>query len=94
MSTSRYEDEVMKYIRLLSSVVCPLGVCMHLPAAEFCVINSTELQNALNTAASNGKANLIRVVAGNYLAPVGGFSYNASIGANNNNLWGNTGADL
>lgn len=46
-------------------------------AATFCVETATELQNALDTAASNGESDIIRVAVGTYEAPAGGFALNA-----------------
>jgi len=45
--------------------------------AVFCVSNATELQNALNTATSNGENDTIRVVQGTYTS-TGIFNYVSS----------------
>jgi hypothetical protein len=44
-------------------------------AAAFCVGNATALQSALSTAATNAQNNTIKVRAGTYHAPDGGFVY-------------------
>lgn len=46
-------------------------------AAVFCVTTSAELQQALDTAATNGEANEIQVHSGSYAVPVDGFVYSA-----------------
>lgn len=59
----------------LSVLLAPRGAVR---AAAFCVHDSADLQAALDTAASNGESDEIRVGTGLYLAPVGGFTYNPS----------------
>ena len=59
----------------LSVLLAPRGAVR---AAAFCVHDSAGLQAALDTAASNGESDEIRVGTGLYLAPVGGFTYNPS----------------
>src|SRR6056297_379442 len=44
-------------------------------AAEFCVESSTELQAALDAAASNNESDVIRISVGDYPSPPGGFSF-------------------
>ncbi|MEO5560528.1 MAG: hypothetical protein ABIO49_11540 [Dokdonella sp.] len=44
-------------------------------AATFCVATATALQTALDTASTNSENNTIKVQAGTYLAPLGGFGY-------------------
>ncbi|MEZ5471721.1 MAG: hypothetical protein R3E90_08065 [Marinicella sp.] len=61
----------MKLIVLLLSIT----VAVTVKADEFCVTNSSELVSALNTAATNGQSNHIKISQGTYLAPSGGFVY-------------------
>ena len=51
-------------------------------AADFCVGNSAELQAALDTAATNNESDTIRIRAGDYPVPAGGFEYLPSTTAN------------
>lgn len=44
-------------------------------AATFCVSNSTQLQDALNTARLNNEDDTIRISTGTYTAPTSGFTY-------------------
>jgi hypothetical protein len=53
---------------LVSGIFCAGGSW----AAEFCVTNATELQDALTTATTNGSPNLIKIVQGTY---TGHFTY-------------------
>ncbi len=48
-------------------------------ATEFCVTNSAQLNAALILARFNGEDDVIRIAAGQYPAPVGGFIYNATV---------------
>ena len=43
--------------------------------AEYCVSNSTEIQNALTASEANNQADVIRIVQGTY---TGNFTYNSS----------------
>ncbi|MEN1728699.1 MAG: choice-of-anchor Q domain-containing protein [Pseudomonadota bacterium] len=43
--------------------------------ADFCVTNSAQLQLALNTSENNGQSDTIRIAAGSYTAPSGGFIF-------------------
>lgn len=45
------------------------------PAAEFCVDDADALQGILDTAASNGQDDHIKLVQGNYPAPPGGWTF-------------------
>jgi len=54
-----------------------LGLTGVVSAGEFCVSNSTELQNALTGAEANGQDDLIKVQQATY---VGNFTYNSSEG--------------
>ncbi len=51
--------------------------------ATFCATSSSELQAALDSAASNGQADVIRVQTGTYSAPAGGFVFNAALVVDN-----------
>jgi hypothetical protein len=51
-------------------------------AADFCVGDSAELQAALDTAASNNESDTIRIRAGTYPVPAGGFDYTPTGTAN------------
>ena len=53
-------------------------------AATFCVVNSMELQNALDEANINKQNNIIKIAVGNYTTPGFQFNYNA---ANSNTGW-------
>lgn len=59
------------------SIVCDAGAYEFQP--PLCVTNSSELQAALEFARSNGIDDEIRIAAGHYPAPPGGFLYNAQI---------------
>lgn len=50
-----------------------------LSAAEFCAINSAELQQHLETAANNSEDDVIRIAAGTYPAPDDTFLYDGAI---------------
>jgi len=43
----------------------------------FCVTTSAQLQNALASADSNGQSDVIRIAAGTYVVPPGGFKFSA-----------------
>ncbi len=70
-------------VRLAAQIVfaCVLGcgplLATPAVAATFCVYTSTELQNALTTAQTNGEDDVIKITTGTYVAPSGGFSYQA-----------------
>lgn len=61
-------------------LLCGLLACGQVAAATFCATSSSELQAALNTAASNGEHDTIRIRRGTFLAPSGpvGFNYFSS----------------
>jgi len=65
---------------LQALLLCSVMASGQAAAATFCVTNATELQAALNTAASNGQNDTIRIRRGAYLAPSGptGFNYFSS----------------
>lgn len=72
----------VRRLRLAVSVVA-LGAASILPlaptrAATVCVGNSAELQNALDTAESNGTDDVIHLRTGTYPVPGGGFRYLSS----------------
>ncbi|QQR74878.1 MAG: hypothetical protein IPJ17_04640 [Holophagales bacterium] len=72
----------VRRLRLAVSVVA-LGAASILPlaparAATVCVGNSAELQNALDTAESNGTDDVIHLRTGTYPVPGGGFKYLSS----------------
>ncbi len=52
--------------------------CLGAHAATFCATTAVELQTDLDTAAGNNADNTIMLNAGIYVAPPGGFVYNAS----------------
>jgi len=60
------------------ALVCGLVTAAPATATTFCVTDSTELQNALAAAESNGQSDVIEVAEGTYTAPSGGFTYTAS----------------
>lgn len=68
--------------RLATVLLCVLAACgsQHARAATFCVSDGTQLQAALNTAASNGEADVIRLRSGTYTRASGAvaFSYFSS----------------
>jgi len=55
------------------STSCDMGAWEY--QAPYCVTSSQELQAALDQAASNGIDDVIRVAAGHYVVPAGGFNY-------------------
>lgn len=59
------------------SIVCDAGAYEFQP--PLCVTNSTELQAALEFTRNNGIDDEIRIAAGHYPAPPGGFLYNAQL---------------
>ncbi len=60
-----------------------LAMSARVDAATLCVGTSAELQVALDFAASNGQDDLIRIEAGTYSAPPGGFVFDNTDGDNN-----------
>ena len=64
---------------ILGITVIGLFLATQVQSAEFCASDATELQNHLNTAATNGENDVIKVVQGSYL---GNFSYSSSQGYN------------
>jgi hypothetical protein len=75
-------DELMKSILLMTVWVASMAYASWAPAADFCVGNSGELQAALDTAASNNESDTIRIRAGDYPVPPGGFDYSPTSAAN------------
>lgn len=72
----------MKYdafrTRCVRLALVPLGfLSFAATAAEFCATNRNELQTFLDTAATNGEADTIRVAIGNYPTPGSNFLYSA-----------------
>ncbi|WP_395373604.1 hypothetical protein [Marinicella sp. W31] len=67
----------MKTKKLMSSMMAffMLSLLAPVQAADFCVTNSQELQNALDAARNNGQNDLIRMATGTY---TGGFGYSGA----------------
>lgn len=61
--------------RIILALTGAILAAAPLAAANFCVNSSAELSNALQTAANNGVDDTIRIWAGTYNAPPGGFRY-------------------
>lgn len=67
--------------RALSAFLAAVCACCA-QAAEFCVTDSSELQAALDAAEVNGQNDVIRLAAGVYAAPAGGFRFDSATPAN------------
>lgn len=77
--------------RSSASIIFTLLLCVFTGtgrAAEFCVTNGVELDNALGTAESNGEDDVIKLHTGTYQADVFSFEYNAATvsGGDDNDL--------
>ncbi|MEO7758294.1 MAG: hypothetical protein ABIS07_17075, partial [Dokdonella sp.] len=85
---------------MLPAVIIAIVIaCVTTPAAiaaTFCVSNAADLQAALGTASNNSENNTIRVVAGTYNSPSGGFFYFRTMGTFDLDLEGgwNTGCTI
>lgn len=72
----------MKFLIRLSLAL----ICGNASAATFCVSTSEQLQNALATAQGNGQSDDVRVRTGTFVAPGGGFFYEALASDANDSL--------
>ncbi|MCG6117089.1 MAG: hypothetical protein MEQ07_02705 [Aquimonas sp.] len=61
---------------LLALLLAAAGLAPGARAATFCVSSASELQTALNTAASNGESDTIRLRRGTYLGSSGPIAFN------------------
>ena len=68
----------MKKLSILLYSVILISTTSNVFALEFCVNNSTGLQNALAFAAANNQDDVIKIAAGEFDSPTGGFEYNGA----------------
>ena len=80
---SEEEATMFRYLMAIGALVALATSAGTARATVFCVGTADGLQHALNVAATNGQNNTIKVRAGTYLTPDGGFQYWQNAGNGN-----------